>query len=130
MSKMKFPHLHADGTFNIDIRMSTAAGVDFCNLEQRARDWLRDDWMPANNIWTRIWKSGSHLSMSREQVLRFQDEFSGPPEIVSCKGPELILRLHGKATKFWRDWMVKLLREMKEAFPEIEGVQSIKNTEV
>jgi hypothetical protein len=59
--------------------------------------------------------------LAEEQVLRYEDEFVRPPEIVPSKGSEPLIRLAGReSSQAWRDWIVsRLLPDLKKQFPEV-----------
>jgi hypothetical protein len=78
--------------------------------------------MPHHSVWQWTWRTGPNLATTYEQVLHYEDDFMKPPEIVSCEGAELRIRLFGKkSSKFWRDWLVsRLLPDLKAEFPEVE----------
>jgi len=83
--------------------------------------WISDAWMPRNATWTREWKTGSNLATTRVEELKYDDEFTGPPEVAAGPTSELQLRLKGKKTaKFWKDWLVsRLVPDLKAAFPGV-----------
>jgi hypothetical protein len=59
--------------------------------------------------------------VTNEQVLRYEDEFMKPPEVVSHEESKLCLRLFGKkSAKFWKDWVAsRLLPDLKARFPQV-----------
>jgi len=78
--------------------------------------WL-DRWVAANQQWE--WAGGRRLS--------FLDDFARAPFGVECCDEHLTFRLEVKpGSKAWRDWLViRLLKELKGAFVEVEDVEKI-----
>lgn len=77
----------------------------------------------------REWNTGPNLSTSSVESLRYDEEFSGPPEVHYGPSSEPQLRLRGrKSAKYWRDWLVwRLVPDLKAAFPVIGELIYIRN---
>lgn len=70
-----------------------------------------------------------NLATSKEQILKYTDEFLSPPEIVSGQSSELHLRLRGKRTaKFWKDWIAsRIVPDLKAEFSAIGELLHIRD---
>jgi hypothetical protein len=120
MNKAKFPVRKTDGSFCVEIGLSAAPGA-IMEFSARVQTWILTDWMPYNSIWKREWRTGNNLQTVDEQVLNFEDEFIGAPEVIGFETSVLQLRVFGKASaKFWKDWLIlKFLPDLRATFPEV-----------
>jgi hypothetical protein len=119
-----FPKRRADGTFcvEVEIALSPESGVENGGVIQ---NWWSTEWMQKNERWIRIWNEGH--ATERREVLLFEDDFCGFPQVVSCDGSRLRFRLVGKSSgKWWRDWLVsRIIPDLRIRFPgmgELNGV--------
>jgi hypothetical protein len=122
MVAAKFPLRDQDGGFCVDIRISISAG-DAVLLSKQVRKWILKEWLPANKTWTRHWRPGG------DEVLHYEDEFNGPPEVSAGHGTEICVTLHGrKSARLWRDWFVsRMLPDLKARFSQIGKTLSVEN---
>jgi hypothetical protein len=120
MTRAHFPKKNADGSFCVEIRLS-AANDHRIDLDSRIKRWIAVSWMQNRSTWKREWRTGPNQALVEEQILQYENEFIGPPEIVSYDGSELRFRLFGKpSAKYWKDWLVsRLIPDLKAQFPEI-----------
>jgi hypothetical protein len=127
MTKVKFPRRRSDGSFCVEVVMSLSS-ANTSDLGSAIQDWWSNEWMPKNKEWTRIWNRGHKTE--RTEVLRYDDEFSAPPQLVRCEGSQLRFRLLGRSStkKFWKDWMVlRIVRDLTARFPAVGRVIGAQN---
>jgi hypothetical protein len=114
MTKAKFPARKKDGSFCVKICVGLTPGGSE-DLASQIEKWMREDWMPRNSTWKRLWRTGPSLSIANEETLRWEDEFLRPPEVSIIESSKFCFKLFGKRTKFWRDWLVsRLLPDLRE----------------
>src|SRR5579872_2999017 len=115
----KFPRRRADGSFRVIVRFTFKAD-DPRDLESRVAAWLHD-WVLKNREWTRS---------PAGQPLDFFDTFAREPYNVVCDRDHLSFRLESPpgpiaekttdmAGAWWRDWLARLIPDLRGAFPEI-----------
>ena len=127
MTKAKFPRISNDGTFCVEVVLGIPADHDD-NLAVHVQQWINAAWAPTHSTWTRLWRTEAG-SVVIEEILRYEDDFLEPPEILSGEGSELHIRLHVKgSSSWWRDWFVsRLIPDLKERFPEVGGLVRLGN---
>ncbi len=124
MSRIRFPERRPDGSFSVEIIFGLK-GAPGSDLSIRVADHLRA-WTVTNAVWRREWSDG------RVENLRFEDEFFGAPCPVRIDATGMFaVRLDAKPTaKWWKDWIVlRVVKELREAFPELGDVGSIKGVD-
>jgi hypothetical protein len=126
MDRVKFPKLNSDRTFCVEITMSVTTS-DAGDLAQHVQRWWTENWMQDNQTWRRVWNKGD--KSAREEVLRFDEEFSAPPRVSHHDGSEFRFRLEGRSSaKFWKDWWVhRITPDLKANFPEIGEFRNIRS---
>jgi hypothetical protein len=101
-----------------------------CSLDlgNRIQDWLNDVWMPNNQEWERVWRTGAHLEIVVErQILKYDDDFSRAPEILPKDSLRLLVRLYVNwPSKNWREWLVsRILPDLRTAFSEMTNERPV-----
>jgi hypothetical protein len=127
MTKVKFPKRRTNGSFCVEIIVSLSS-VNTGDIGSAIQDWWSNEWMPRNKEWVRAWNRGHKTE--RTEVLLYDDEFSGAPQLVRCEGSQLRFRLIGKssAKKWWKDWLVsRMIPDLKARFPAVEEVVGAQN---
>ena len=122
VNKVKFPKRRSDGSFSIIVRYSILVG-ESASLIEIINQWFVE-WYRINQEWT--WFENTE----HETQYLLNDEFTCPPYALKIDERHLGIVLNGKPTskKFWKDWLViRILPELKQAFPQIEEVIGIKN---
>ena len=120
MTDAAFPTRNRDGSFCVEVSLRVV-GDDDEALGARIQQWFLREWLPRHQTWEREWKTGARLTATSRQSLHYSEAFEGPPEIVSCTGGRLSLRLIGKnSARFWRDWLVsRVLPDLRMQFPQV-----------
>jgi hypothetical protein len=123
MSAVKFPKKRVDGSFCVELALPVVTSHPD-ELLQRVQQWAVS-WRQANEVWVRDWKS----TAGEKEHLNYDSEFKQAPKPVSRTSSELRIQLEAKpSAKWWRDWMVlRLINDLKLAFPEIQTGGMVKN---
>jgi hypothetical protein len=131
MTRPRFPKQKADGSFCIEV--SCSVNTERCNdLARNIQHWWDAVWVPANDVWLRIWKTGPDLAIERPETLRYWEHFLAPPEVISCDQSALRFRLLGNNArdKLWKDWLAsRIVPDLKTNFPEVGELLRIVNCE-
>lgn len=109
-------------SLGVEVCMPVEAG-HLPNLAERAEAWLKNVWMPKNQYWERVWKTGGDWNtVAENELLAFEDDFLSSPEIRLKDDTQMLIRVFVRSSsKNWRDWLVlKLVPDLRSEFPEIK----------
>jgi hypothetical protein len=129
MTGPTFPARLADGSFCVEVGLSLLGGD--LKAEKSMQRWFAKMLSPKNEVWERVWRTGTGLQDEHFERLSYWNEFSSPPAVKVRSSSEVQLRFYGKAdSKFWKDWIfLKIIPEFKKEFEPVGDVLYIRNAE-
>lgn len=114
---VRFPSRRADGTFSVRAHFT----VSDPSLVLLVRDYV-SCWMRSNRVWVRIWRS----DRIEEERLEYGSEFASDPVVEwdekSTNGSFSILFECPASATMWKDWTVRLVRDVEVVFPEVKCI--------
>jgi len=113
---VQFPQRRADGSFAVRAKFTT----DGPSVAHLVRDYV-DCWVRSNRVWVRIWRS----DVISEERLEFASEFASDPTVewdaTGADGAFSIRFECVAAASMWKDWIVRLARDIEVVFPEVRN---------
>jgi hypothetical protein len=108
---VRFPQRRADGSFDMLIEIGMPPDLTVPALQT----WLAR-WVERRAVWERLWESAGR---TEPEVLRFTDDFLGPPESEPRDGGAVVRCRVRPQAKMWRDWGAQLYEDLQK---DHEGV--------
>lgn len=106
----QFPGVAPDGSFVVRAAFQSSPGEPIENV----REWL--------NAWTKDHEDGHAIGSPHP----FSGYFSAPPQAELTPSGEFTLVLRGVSDegekRFWKDWFVRICRDLLGRFPEAGSV--------
>ena len=111
----RFPNVGEDGSFVIRARFAAAPNAGPAS----ARQWLAN-WVEENADWAFL-----------DHTHCFFDYFTAPPDAELDPSGSLCIILRGISDKsrFWKDWFVRVCRELQAEFPEVGELTVVEDAE-
>jgi hypothetical protein len=117
MPDRRFPTVAADGSFVVRVNFQSSPGEPIENVREWLDTWIKDHW------------NGHAIGAPQP----FAAYFSAAPQAELNSAGELILVLRGVSNegekRFWKDWFVRICRELLARFPGAGSVTRMESME-
>jgi hypothetical protein len=112
---VRFPGRRGDGSFAVRVRFSTEGP----SVVPLVRDYVAC-WVRSNRVWVRIWRS----DIIQEERLELASELRSDPAVECDAGDangafSIVFECLPAASR-WKDWIVRLARDIEVVFPEVK----------
>lgn len=108
-----FPKVEADGSFVVRATFSAAIQEEISTFQS----WL-SKWMVQNSEWTFFGETHQYASYFR----------SAPELYLSSSGTvSFVFRGISDERRMWKDWMVRILKEFQDQFPQVGTIERMQN---
>ena len=122
MTSPPFRKISASDSFRVEVGFGLTSSNSPGTIERIER-WIVESWTPKNRVWARKWRTGPWSDgIVQIQELPFSDTFVHSPETRFLPPTTLVIAFDVRERKWWRDWLVKLIHDLKGEFPELSNI--------
>ena len=116
-SARKFPKLRDDGSFSVTAVFRCRD--DQVDIVPSIADWLQK-WLCEHDPWVFRWHGGDGV---RIETCYFGESFHGTPSVAMSQDGQLVVVFEARSlTLHWKDWLVRITKEMAAEFESVEGL--------